>query len=98
MKKYGAEVIHFASGLLAGYPPCPYIDTFVKYTEEVTGLEAVVGTHPMPTNYIDMHSKLGDWTPEHLQMLEEFSLTILEESELYNSNLPDYVDRLNKEL
>ncbi len=24
MKKNGAEVIHFATGVVVGYPPCPY--------------------------------------------------------------------------
>ena len=27
MKKNGIEVIHLATGLLVGYPPCPFIDT-----------------------------------------------------------------------
>jgi len=26
--KNGAQVIHLATGMLVGYPPCPYIDTF----------------------------------------------------------------------
>ena len=52
MKKYGADVIHFATGFLAGYPPCPYIEVFKEYIEKVVGLEVVVGTHPMPSNYI----------------------------------------------
>lgn len=28
MVKNGAEVIHLATGLMVGYPPCPYIETF----------------------------------------------------------------------
>ena len=28
MVKNGAEVIHLATGLVVGYPPCPYIDIF----------------------------------------------------------------------
>ena len=28
MKKNGVEVVHLATGLLVGYPPCPYIDEF----------------------------------------------------------------------
>ncbi|MHA1221622.1 MAG: CGGC domain-containing protein [Candidatus Heimdallarchaeota archaeon] len=67
MKKHGAEAIHFATGLLAGYPPCKYLKTHVKFTEEETNLPVVVGTHPMPTNYIEMHTKVGDWSEFHME-------------------------------
>jgi predicted metal-binding protein len=30
MVKNGAQVVHLATGLLVGYPPCPYIDVFKK--------------------------------------------------------------------
>ena len=33
MKKNGAEVIHLATGLVVGYPPCPYLDYFVKLSK-----------------------------------------------------------------
>jgi len=61
MKKYGAEVIYLASCYLAGYPVCPYIRDHKTYIENVVGLPVVVGTHPMPQNYIDAHEKAGDW-------------------------------------
>ena len=61
MVKNGAEVIHLATGLIVGYPPCPYIDTFKKFLETRNGVEVVVGTHPIPQKYIDVHSKLGTW-------------------------------------
>jgi predicted metal-binding protein len=61
MKKYGAEEIYLASCYLAGYPICPYIEDHKKYIETVVGLPVKVGTHPMPSNYIKAHTKIGDW-------------------------------------
>jgi predicted metal-binding protein len=61
MKKNGAEVIHLATGLLVGYPPCPYIDDFVNFIQVKYGLEVVLGTHPIPQNYYDTHMTLGTW-------------------------------------
>lgn len=61
MKKFGAEVIYLASCYLAGYPVCPYIRDHKTYIENVVGLPVVVGTHPMPQNYIDAHEKARDW-------------------------------------
>ena len=34
LRKNGAEVIHFATGFIVGYPPCPYIDHFQKFIED----------------------------------------------------------------
>jgi predicted metal-binding protein len=31
MQKNGAEVIHLATGLLVGYPPCPHIEAFRRF-------------------------------------------------------------------
>ena len=61
MKKNGVEVIHLATGLLVGYPPCPFIDDFKKFIEEKYGLEVVFGTHPIPQNYYETHQSLGTW-------------------------------------
>ena len=61
MKKNGAEVIHFATGFVVGYPPCPHIDYFSDYIREKFDLRVVVGTHPIPQKYYDTHSKLGTW-------------------------------------
>ncbi len=62
MVKNGAEVIHLATGLVVGYPPCPYIDTFVRYLTEKYNLKVIVGTHPIPQKYLEMHTTLGTWT------------------------------------
>ena len=64
MKKNGAEVVHLATGLLVGYPPCPYIDDFVRFIGEKYGLEVVLGTHPIPQNYYETHLGLGTWDSE----------------------------------
>jgi len=65
MKKNGADIIHFATGFVVGYPPCPHIAHFKKYIEEAFGLEVVVGTHPIPEKYVIVHEKLGTWeSPE----------------------------------
>ena len=98
MKKHGAQAIHFASGVLAGYPPCPYLDTLVALAHEKTGLPVVIGTHPMPTNYIETHEKIGDWTERHKEMLQEFSLVDPEEAKKYDSSQSSYTDILSHEL
>lgn len=61
MVKNSAEVIHLATGLVVGYPPCPHIDTFKAFLEKRYGVEVVVGTHPIPQKYLDMHTHLGTW-------------------------------------
>ncbi|MHC1739870.1 MAG: CGGC domain-containing protein [Anaerolineaceae bacterium] len=61
MVKNGAQVIHLATGLLVGYPPCPYIDTFKEFLEKRYGVKVVLGTHPIPKKYLDMHTQLGTW-------------------------------------
>ncbi len=61
MVKNGAQVIHLATGLLVGYPPCPYIHTFKNFLEQRYAVKVVVGTHPIPQKYLDMHKRLGAW-------------------------------------
>jgi len=62
MVKNGAQVIHLATGMLVGYPPCPRIRTFKAFLEERYGVKVVLGTHPIPRKYLDLHTKLGTWT------------------------------------
>ena len=65
MKKNGVEVIHFATGMVVGFPPCPYINHFKKFIETKYGLKIVVGTHPIPEKYLITHKILRTWdTPE----------------------------------
>jgi predicted metal-binding protein len=61
MKRNGAEVVHLATGLIVGYPPCPYIDDFKTFIEEKYDMDVVVGTHPIPQNYYETHRNLGTW-------------------------------------
>ncbi len=61
MVKNGAEVVHLATGLVVGYPPCPNIGTFKRFLEERHGIKVVIGTHPIPEKYLTMHTKLGTW-------------------------------------
>lgn len=63
MAKNGAEVVHLATGLLVGYPPCPFIDDFVRFIETKYGMKVVLGTHPIPQNYYQTHRALGTWEP-----------------------------------
>lgn len=61
MKKNGAEVIHLATGLVVGYPPCPRIESFCNFIPAKYGLDVVIGTHPIPQNYFITHEELGTW-------------------------------------
>ena len=71
MIKNGAQVIHLATGLIVGYPPCPYIDTFKNFLEKRYAVKVVVGTHPIPQKYLDMHTQLGTWQdPQSEPLLE----------------------------
>lgn len=71
MKKNGAEIIHLATGLVVGYPPCPRLQAFCDFIPAKYGLEVVIGTHPVPQNYFLTHQALGTWRSawwqEHLQ-------------------------------
>jgi hypothetical protein len=61
MKKNGATVIHLATGMVVGYPPCPRIDFFRRFIRENFDLPVVVGTHPIPEKYYKIHTALGTW-------------------------------------
>ena len=69
MKKNGAEVIHLATGFIVGYPPCPYIRQFKEFIERRYGLPVVVGTHPIPLKYLDVHRKLPFWDQANMEDL-----------------------------
>ncbi len=70
MLKNGAEVIHLATGLIVGYPPCPHLTYFHDFIKVRYGLEVVYGTHPIPQKYLLMHEQLGTWDdPEWEEIL-----------------------------
>jgi len=64
MIENGAEVIHFATGFVVGYPPCPYISHFKDFIESKYNLKVVVGTHPIPQKYLITHGNLNTWNTE----------------------------------
>ena len=68
-KKSGAEVVHLATGLVVGYPPCPYITHFRKYIEARFDLPVVIGTHPIPKKYLDTHRRLPFWAESGMSVL-----------------------------
>jgi len=75
MKKNGAEIIHLATGLVVGYPPCPRLQAFREFIPVKYGLEVVMGTHPIPQNYYLTHQALGTWKPARWQELLQHVLT-----------------------
>ncbi len=61
MIKNGAEVIHLATGLVVGYPPCPRIRDFKEYIERKFNIPVVIGTHPIPLKYYQDHILMSFW-------------------------------------
>ena len=84
MKRNGAEVIHLATGMLVGYPPCPRIRSFSDFIVEKYGLRVVVGTHPIPTSYYQTHMNLGTWNSDAWKKLIAPTLTDEGTREAYN--------------
>jgi predicted metal-binding protein len=69
MKKNGATVLHLATGMVVGYPPCPHLAHFKAFIEEKYALPVVVGTHPIPQKYFRTHMALGTWQAADWQPL-----------------------------
>ncbi len=67
MKKIGVTQVHFATGFLVGYPPCPYMEHFQKFIPEKYGMSVVLGTHPIPQKYFLTHNNLNTWNTSFLQ-------------------------------
>lgn len=61
MVKNGVNVIHLATGMVVGYPPCPRIKYFKNYIENKYNIPVVIGTHPIPEKYYIEHKKLKSW-------------------------------------
>ncbi|HDR89001.1 MAG TPA: CGGC domain-containing protein [Bacteroidetes bacterium] len=61
MIRNGAEVIHLATGLVVGYPPCPYIMQFKEFIETKYRIPVVLGTHPIPMKYFLVHRQMSQW-------------------------------------
>lgn len=72
MKGNGAKIIHLATGLIVGYPPCPYITYFHDFIIARYGLEVIYGTHPIPQKYFTIHDRLKTWNnPECSNIIGE---------------------------
>ena len=84
MVKNGAQVIHLATGLLVGYPPCPYIETFRNFLEMRYNVKVVLGTHPIPQKYLDNHTQLGTW--QHPSWQPMLAATLTDETMRKNYN------------
>lgn len=68
MKKNGVTHIHFATGFLVGYPPCPYMEHFKNFITEKYGMEVIFGTHPIPQKYLIPHTKMNTWNTDFLKL------------------------------
>ena len=75
MIKNGAQVIHFATGMVVGYPPCPYIEYFRDFIEKKYGIKVIIGTHPIPEKYYTVHKKLGTWKKSQWKEIIKPTLT-----------------------
>jgi predicted metal-binding protein len=75
MKKNGAEVVHFATGMVVGYPPCPHIDHFRDFIKTKFNVDVVVGTHPIPQSYYITHKVLRTWNSPEWQKKTKCILT-----------------------
>jgi predicted metal-binding protein len=78
MKKNGVTHVHFATGFLVGYPPCPYMEHFEKFIPEKYGMKVVFGTHPIPQKYFIPHQNMKTWNTSFLQ--KAISLTTNDEA------------------
>jgi predicted metal-binding protein len=83
--KNGCDVVHLATGLVVGYPPCPNIRRFQEFIEKQYGVPVVIGTHPIPLKYLQAHDKLSFWEATSMRELAPY---LFEESrevmEAYN--------------
>jgi len=61
MIRNGVDVIHLATGLIVGYPPCPRIGFFRDFIQSRYGISVVPGTHPIPQKYYLIHQRLRTW-------------------------------------
>lgn len=74
MIKNGAQVIHLATGLVVGYPPCPRLTDFRDFIETRYKIRVVVGTHPIPQKYLLVHEQLRTWESPQWRVLVQPTL------------------------
>ena len=78
MKKNGVTHVHFATGFLVGYPPCPYMEHFEKFIIEKYAMKVIFGTHPIPQKYYIPHQNMKTWNTPFLH--KAISLIINDEA------------------
>ena len=61
MKKNGAEVIHLATGLLVGYPPCPHIEAFRRFIPRSTECRSSWARTRSRRSHFLTHDHCGTW-------------------------------------
>ncbi|MBN2078945.1 MAG: CGGC domain-containing protein [Spirochaetes bacterium] len=84
MVKNGVQVIHLATGLVVGYPPCPHVQTFRDFLETRYNIHVVIGTHPIPAKYLDMHTRLKTWEDQSWKPLIAPTMADEDTREAYN--------------
>jgi predicted metal-binding protein len=77
MQKNGITHIHFATGFLVGYPPCPYMEYFKNFITRKYGMKVIFGTHPIPQKYYVTHVELKSWENKFLS--DAIRLTLADE-------------------
>jgi len=75
MKKNGVGTVHLATGMIVGYPPCPYIDHFRDFIKTKFNVDVVVGTHPIPQSYYSTHKALRTWDTREWREKIKYVLT-----------------------
>lgn len=75
MMKNNVDVVHLATGLIVGYPPCPRITQFKNYIETKYDIPVIIGTHPIPEKYYLTHEKLGTWQSNQWQEIISATLS-----------------------
>jgi len=59
MKKNGTTVIHLATCMVVGYPPCTRIDFFRWLSW--SSIASLSSSDPIPQKYSKIHDALGSW-------------------------------------
>lgn len=84
MKKNGIDIMHLATGLVVGYPPCPRLESFYRFIPAKYNIDVIIGTHPIPQNYYITHQDLGTWSSKRWQEYIKHILTDEKTRILYN--------------
>ena len=66
---------NFATDFVVGYPPCPYLTFFKEFITARYRMKVVIGTHPIPQKYYDIHQKLQTWDSSHWKEIIQPALT-----------------------